>query len=241
MTSLTNDIVQLRDAYLQAIAEGEQWVVSETIRNIIREGNIGKGFFNRFVGVREMMVLGEEVRHVYFQRYGYTVPGYGTVPASSPLGVSEGTHSAVVVPDLSQLDFYSEVLGLKLEGISSAPPATRDEHPEFNIPGTSNGINVLMREPGEVYHYATLTTPTASVGRIYVMSPGAPTEDLRAKSCPGVKGLCLLTYKVNDIEAYHARISASRATKVTPLIANEFGELAFNFVSPDGITWGIIS
>ena len=41
---------------------------------------------NRRVGVREMAVYGRWFNHVFFQRYGYTIPGYGVIGEHAPTG-----------------------------------------------------------------------------------------------------------------------------------------------------------
>ncbi len=240
LTARTSDIMRLRDAYMDAVTQGEEWVVSELIRNIIREGKEGAGFYERFVGVREMMVLGQETRQVYFQRYGYDVPGYGTIADTSPLGVSESTHMGIVVPDLSQLDFYSEVLGLKLENRHEVLPAQPDTRPDVTMSGNTAAIHPLMRREGETYSFVTFVTPRANVGRMYVVAPQDKQPDMRDHSRPGVTGLCLSTYLVSNLEEYRVRISASTATAVTPINANEFGEPSFSFTAPDGTAWALV-
>ena len=54
----------------------------------------------------------------FFQRYGYTIPGYGTIGDHSPLRTSEFTHHDFFVSgDLDEVTaYYSDVLGFKLEG-----------------------------------------------------------------------------------------------------------------------------
>ena len=57
---------------------------------------------------------------------------------------------------------------------------------------------------------------------------------------PGAHGLTLFTYAVADIEDYHARVSASDARRVADIMTNEFGELSFSFISPDGMDWTLV-
>ncbi len=240
LTSRTNDILRLRDAYLDDVAKGVRWTVSELVRQVIREGGGEVDFYQRFVGVREMLVLGQEVRHVFFQRYGYEVPGYGTIGANSPLEVSEATHGGIVVPNLDTANFYSEVLGLVQEQQSEAPNAQPNPRPDITLPGTTSFIGPLMRREGESYKFITFVTPTANVGRMYVMSPQEPTPDFRQRSRPGVIGLCLATYRVNPIIEFHQRVQASTASAVTAILPNEFGELSFSFTDPAGMAWNLV-
>lgn len=240
--SRTADIVAVRDAYMDAIQAGERWTVSDLIRNIIVVGHEAEGFYDRFQGVREMMVLGQEVRQVYFQRYGYHVPGYGTIEPDAPLPVSEATHSSIVIANLSQVSFYVDVLGLKQEQVVDAPPAAPDPRPDVTIRGNSEGLSVLMRRAGEVYHFSTLvaSSDTAGVGRIYVFQPQDTAPNLQSCARPGVTGLCLLTYRVRDLATYHQRLSQSAASNLTPILPNEFGEPTLCFDAPDGTAWSLI-
>jgi uncharacterized glyoxalase superfamily protein PhnB len=240
LTARTNDILYLRDTFMDVVQAGEDWRVSDLIRQTIREGQEAAGFYRRFVGVREMMVVGPETRQVFFQRYGYDVPGYGTINANSALQVSEGTHGGIVVPDLNHLDFYTEVFGLELEKREVAAPARPDKRVDINIKGNTLAIGPLMRNEGESYQFATLVTPAAKVGRLYVIAPESALPDMREQSRPGVAGMCLATYRVAPVGEYYQRVKESGATELTSLLANEFGEASFTFKAPDGIVWGLI-
>ena len=60
-----------------------------------------------------MAVYGQWFSHVFFQRYGYVIPGYGVIGDHSPLGTSEFTHhDFVVAGDLGEVtDYYESVFG----------------------------------------------------------------------------------------------------------------------------------
>ena len=240
ITARTDDIVALRDAYLDDLAAGQTWLVSDLVRQIIREGQEAAGFYGRFVGVREMMVVGPYSRQVFFQRYGYEVAGYGTVGPTSPLRVSEATHGGIVVPDLNHLEFYTDVLGLKLEKRETAAPAQPTTRSDTTFNGNTDTLGPLMRTAGETYQYATLVTPAAQVGRLYVIAPQAIEPDLRDQARPGVSGLGLATYRVTDLADYWQSVSQSEATSVTPILPDEFGQPAFTFIAPDGTSWGLV-
>jgi catechol 2,3-dioxygenase-like lactoylglutathione lyase family enzyme len=241
LTSRTADIVRLRDAYMDDIKAGTGWVVSELVRQVIRQGQEGSNFYAHFAGVREMMVLGQETRQVYFQRYGYDVPGYGTIVGDSPLAVSEATHGGIAIPSLTFLNFYTEAMGLKLEGQIDNPAAQPNARPEITFAGNSEAIGPLMRVKGETFQHATLVTPEVNVGRLYLVVPQDSTLDLRSRSRPGVNGLCLFTYRVSHIAVYHKRVLLNGATNVSEIRPNEFGEHSFTFTAPDGIVWNLVS
>ena len=57
---------------------------------------------------------------------------------------------------------------------------------------------------------------------------------------PGALGMSLYTYRVNAIAKYFNRVKNSKASQVTEIIPNEFGEESFSFISPDGYFWTLI-
>lgn len=228
--SLVKDIYAIADAFADDRQNGGNWIYTEPVRSIEGIGNPATGFYNRFVGVREMLVIGSETRQAFFQRYNYHRPGYGTIEPNSPLGVSEGTHASIVISDPAFSSFYSEVFGL--------------------IPQESNGKisgaaklstrQTLILQEGQEFYLSAFSSPKASAGVLQVYTPLYSTPDKREYSQPGSLGLCLFTYQVEDIAAFRDRIIHSAATNITPIMPNEFGEPSFGLVAPDGIYWVII-
>ncbi|ARV62660.1 hypothetical protein BZZ01_32080 [Nostocales cyanobacterium HT-58-2] len=228
--SLVKDIYTIADAFDDDKANGGNWLYTEPVRAIEGTGHEGTGLYNRFVGVREMFVIGSETRQAFFQRYNYTRVGYGTIEPSSPLGVSEGTHSSVVTSDHSLSSFYTDVFGLvpqewngKISGASK--PSTRQ---------------TLMLKEGQEFYLSVFSSPKTHVGVLQIYTPLYSTPDKREYSQPGSLGVSLFTYQVEDITTFHQRVTNSRATRVTPIVPNEFGELSFSLVAPDGIHWVIV-
>lgn len=226
--SLTNDIYTVWDAHRDD--QNNDWIVTEPVRVIEGIGNPGTSFYRRFVGVRELFVIGTETRQAFFQRYGYTRPGYGTVALDSPLQTSEGTHSSFVIADHRLVQFYSDVLGLaRVEGSGKISgwknPSTRQ---------------TLLLEEGQEFYISVFTSPGAVAGVFQIYSPLCSTEDLRSQAQPGSLGLSLFTYQVNDVAEIHQRVSASEATQISPVIKNEFGEASFGFFAPDRMYWVIL-
>lgn len=228
--SLTSDIYTVWDAFSDDRENGNRWLVTEPVRAIEGIGRHGTGLHQRFVGVRELFVIGAETRQAFFQRYGYTRPGYGTISPDSPLQVSEGTHSSFVIADPNLVHFYADILGLEpLEGSGKISgwqnPSTRQ---------------TLLLEEGQEFYISVFTSPDAAAGVLQIYSPLYPTEDKRRQSQPGSLGLCLFTYQVEDLTALHTRVSTSNATQISAIVENEFGEASFGFFAPDGMYWVVL-
>jgi hypothetical protein len=52
------------------------------------------------------------------------------------------------------------------------------------------------------------------------------------------------TYRVQGIKTYFYRIRASNAQQVTIIVNNEFnefGEMSFSFIAPDGYFWTLVA
>lgn len=228
--SLTKDIYAIADAFTDDKANGGNWIYTEPVRAIEAIGNVGTGLYNRFVGVREMFVIGPETRQAFFQRYNYNRPGYGTIDPNSPLLVSEGTHSSLITSDHSLVSFYAEVFGL-------IPQEINGKRSGYQNPSTRQ---TLILSEGQEFYLSVFASPKTNVGLFQVYSPLYPTPDKRDYSQPGSLGLSLFTYQVEDITAFHQRVSLSAATNVTPILSNEFGEPSFGLVAPDGMYWVIV-
>ncbi len=229
--SMVKDVYSVYDAFQDDDKAGERhWVFSEPARAIINVGNEATGLYDRFRGVREMFVIGQQTRQAFFQRYGYTRPGYGTITDESPMGVSEGTHSSMVTADHSTANFYAEVLGLI--------PVNPGHKSGYQKPATKT---TLMLEDGQEFLLTAFQSPVTIVGLFQIYSPLYPSPDLRDQAQPGSLGLALFIYRVDNLNEYHERIKASAATAVTAIIRNEFGESSFGFVAPDGMYWNLLA
>jgi uncharacterized glyoxalase superfamily protein PhnB len=226
--SMTRDVYVLRDAFAGDTVVDDHWVFSEPAQAIINTGNPPKSFYERFVGVREFFVSGKDTRQAFFQRYGYTRPGYGNIHPDSPLGVSEGTHSSFVTGDHSLIGFYSEVLGLKRL-------STRETG---DSPASRQTLH-MTPEDGR-FMLSMFVSPLMEVGMFQIYTPLYPAPDVRERSQPGSRGISLFTYRVDDLEDYHRRVLNSPATSVSEITSNEFGESSFGFYAPDGMYWVMV-
>jgi hypothetical protein len=228
--SLVRDIFLIADAFADDNANGGNWIYSEPVRGIEAIGHEGTGLFNRFVGVREMFVIGEETRQAFFQRYNYNRDGYGTIPENSPLGVSEGTHSSFVTTDHASVIFYEEVFGLTM--------TLNNRRSGYLKPATRQ---ILMLQEGQEFCYSMFNSPEAIAGVFQVYTPLYSTPDKREFAQPGSLGVCLFTYRVDDIDSFHDHVLQSEAYDVSAIITNEFGERSFGFFAPDGMYWVFVT
>ncbi len=109
---------------------------------------------------------------------------------------------------------------------------------------------IFELEPGQKYMSTDFDDPRSDPadlskvrsGRLKIIRfiEGPDLEDLRDRSRPGSLGLSLYTYRVRDVEDFHARVAASAATGVTAVVANEFGEKSFAFTAPDGYVFAVV-
>ncbi|MDX2240630.1 MAG: hypothetical protein NW224_08105 [Leptolyngbyaceae cyanobacterium bins.302] len=228
--SLVQDIFTVADAYSDDKALGGNWLMTEPTRAIEGVGKPATSFYDRFVGVRELFVIGAETRQAFFQRYNYTRPGYGTISPDSPLGASEGTHSSIVTADHTQATFYAEVFGL-------VPLDFNGKRSGYQNPSTRQ---TLMLDAGQEFYLSAFVSPNTTVGMLQVYSPLYATPDQRDLAQPGALGLSLFTYQVQTLQPIYDRVHASAATAVTPITQNEFGEPSFGLIAPDGTYWVIV-
>ncbi|MCS7001515.1 MAG: hypothetical protein NZ518_01575 [Dehalococcoidia bacterium] len=223
----TTDILTIRDAYLDAMAnDGWDVQVSEIVHQPLDPNAPPPTFFRRFVGLREMMVKSERFRHAFIQRAGFDRPGFGHFVPGTPLPVTEGTHANIVQPT-GQFDtsFYKRVFGLESLGGGGSPTPNRDTR------------EVLGLREGQGYQNERLGAPGTLSGRLQVYCPLWHAEDLRDRSRAGSLGLCLYSFAVADLAGMRDRLIAGGAANVTPIVANELGEPSVGFDAPDGNAW----
>ena len=254
VTQRTEDIFDVTYAYDDDRKHGGNFMVSDLVRNYLGASGVGQNFYNRYKGVYEVLIHSEESKQVFFQRVGYSVEGYGTVKSNSPLKTSEFTHGGIVVRDLDNINFYTEVLGLIDEG-KTLQGATRKM-------GQDSGP--FMNKIGEGYHAHTIVSPNQKAGRIYYAMPTFDYSEITTSSkqvmdvikpsdCytvgmvdtienvkPGTRGLCSASYKAKEINELYKNVCDSKATNVSELLQNEFEELSFTFIAPDLVHWTIV-
>jgi catechol 2,3-dioxygenase-like lactoylglutathione lyase family enzyme len=199
-------------------------------------------FTGDIVGVRELIVLQPYTRQMFFERFGYTAPTYGKINEDAKFKTSQVTHSGLVFAsdDANAVKFYSEVLGLKL-AVVEKKTTYEDLDPSSR--------NLYDLKPGEFYYGTAVDDPRsgdtpdkAISGRMLVrrIPLAQAKENLIARAQPGSLGLSLYVYRVRGLAAYHAKVKASAAHRVSAIRRNEFGEASFSFTAPDGHVFNLL-
>jgi catechol 2,3-dioxygenase-like lactoylglutathione lyase family enzyme len=227
------DIFLLKDTYDDMAAAGDRYRVSNPDRAQFQPFDHPRVTIDtRKNYVRELMVLGDEIRQAFFQRYNYNRPGYGTINLQAPLRTSEHTHSSYIVADDSErsISFYVEALGMR--------NSNAHHHSHGAKPG--NAETLMMRPEQEFMQWGYMA-PGTICGMFQFYKPLWEGPNLQEQSRPGSRGLCLSTFRVDDVGGYRAKVVANEATRVSAVWPNEFGEQACTFVAPDGTSFGLVS
>ena len=199
-----------------------------------------------YKGYAEVVVLTPDYRRVYAQRFGgeNERPNFGSkINPASHYQAAEVTHVGLVIEsdDPSVLDFYPDVLGIEPRAPERFIPYERFRPggSALAIMGNPPGVGMGAINFGNPSDTATDRWDHKSGSlliRRVLPNPSIPPVQAR----PGAHGLTLFTYAVADIEDYHGRVSRSEATRVTDVMENEFGELSFSFIAPDGTDWALV-
>ena len=230
----TEDIFRLADIYTDLRQKAEQpWLVAGPVYDDLYDSTDGKpSMFNRRVGVREMGAYGGWFNHIFFQRYGYTIPGYGTVGDHAPLRTSEFTHHDFVVKgDLAEVtEYYSSVLGFRAEN-----------DPVIDGEWQHGPKAIFQMRPGDSHWYRGFVSPNDVSGKLKFFSlEGIRTADDRsARQRPGELGITLHSLWTPTLSKVHA-LAQDHGLSPTAIARNEFGEKSFLMRGPDGVSWQII-
>jgi len=197
-----------------------------------------------YKGYAEVVVLTPDYRRVYAQRWGgeNERPNFGSKinQDSHYLGASI-THVGFVIEsdDPSVLDFYPDVLGIEPRRPERFYAYDEMAQSSINIYGVKPGMGYGSNNYGNPSDTSTNTFENKS-GSLLIrrVLPDPTNPPVQAR--PGAHGLTLFTYAVADMDAYHAKVSASEARRVTDIMENEFGELSFSFIAPDGTDWTLV-
>lgn len=243
-TALTADLLGILNHAENARAIGETIRYSYPYWEVIyQKDKKTRPFAEPAVGVREMLLLQPLTRQVLFQRFGYVMPHYGKINHDAAFKTSQFTHLGLVVQDDSKeiLRFYEDVLGLL---------RTRDDV-ETSYESSYAGRDFFDLQPGEKFIVTAFDDPRSSQtdvmaarsGRLYIVRfpENIPLESHFTLAQPGSLGMCLYTYRVQGIEDYFHRVRASHVQKFTNIVSNEFGEMSFSFVAPDGYFWTLVA
>ncbi|MCY4155164.1 MAG: hypothetical protein OXF58_07555 [Gammaproteobacteria bacterium] len=230
----TRDIIRLYDTFSDLRHKAEQpWFPVEPIfDDIYGLGADNVSITQRRVGVRENAVYGRFFNHVFFQRYGYTIPGYGTINPAAPLQTSEFTHhDFIVAGDLAVVTaYYESVLGLRAE---TEPVVSGDWH--------KGPARVFLMEPGESHWYRGFVSPNNICGKLKFFAARDPAHerDRRHHQRLGELGITLHSL-YTPVPEYVHKLATEHGLQPPPIMHNEFSERSFLFTGPDGVTWQIL-
>jgi hypothetical protein len=225
----TRDVLALRDAYLDGIAnDAMPFRVSALVRAALTDPPARATFHERFVGLREMFVVSPDIRHAFLQRSGFDRPGFGTFASETPLPTTEGTHANIVQPPGGfGTAFYKEALGLETAPFGEAKDAGEKESTQ----------EVLLLQPDQRFRVERLKTPGKPSGMLQVYAPHWDAEDVRDRSRPGSRGLCCYGYRVSDVDALAEKARSAGAALLGEVRRDEFSLPAVSLLAPDGNAW----
>jgi hypothetical protein len=229
----TNDIIRIYDVYkMLRESRQEKWLPTEPYFDdpLRINANANLDFFKRPVGVRENAIYGDWFTHVFFQRYGYTIPGYGTINPDAPLKTSEFTHHDffIKVDSMQQLKYLQTALGLKME-----------REPEIDGDWYKGPKAVFKMPDGYSHWYVGFVSPNNICGKLKFFMPRGFKPDRSASQRPGELGITLHSFYTNNLQLVHDLVK-KHLFKPTDIIPDEFGEKSFVFKGPEGNTWQII-
>jgi hypothetical protein len=233
MVMKTKDIVRITDLFkMLRFEKQEKWLPTEPLfDDPLRINKNGEtDFFKRPVGVRENAVYGEYFTHVFFQRYGYEIPGYGTIHETTPLKTSELTHHDwfIKVDSMRQLMYLQTALGLKAER-----PA------EVDGDWLKGPKAVFIMADGYTHWYQGFVSPNNICGKLKFFMPRGPKPDRSANQRIGELGLTLHSFYTKKLD-YIFMLVKRHGIKPLEITTNEFGERSFVFKGPEGASWQII-
>lgn len=198
----------------------------------------GKPFHDVLPSVHEMVLSDNYCAQVLYERHDVHLPFYGSIDENARFPCSQFNHAGLVITgDGKQLDFYSDILGLKDNFVSESSY----NEATFGILDTVKGEDrVFIRSFDDPRSGDTWDTTRS--GRLHTIrwQNGEGVGDVRDLSNPGCMGLSGYTYRVRDLEGYRERVLNGGGKRVSEIAKNEFEERCFGFVAPDGYWWQLI-
>ncbi len=226
-----SDIFRLKDVLENASDNNLNWNITEPVSDDLFDLDGGeKSFFKRPVIVRENAAYGNFFNHIFFQRYGYHIEGYGTINKETPLATSEFTHHDFFVncKDLEDMKYLSTALGLKAE-----------EPPKIDSETQKGPKAVFQMQKGESHWYQGFVSPNNICGKLKIFIPLEDTRDCSDKQKVGSIGMTLHSFCVKKLK-YVRSLIEKEGLSPTTIFENEFGEHCFNFTGSGGCSWQII-
>ncbi len=229
---MTHDIFRLFDIYQTAREVGKKpWLPTEPVVDDLFGLNTGdRDFFKRPVLVRENAVYGAFFNHIFFQRYGYEIPGYGTIDADTKLKTSEFTHHDFIIDavSLEQISYLTTALGLKAE-----------EEPTIDGDWQKGPKQVFQMEPGFSHWYQGFVSPNNICGKLKFFIPRGAKTNKSNRQRIGEKGITLHSFYTPKLMMVHNLVHKHELNP-SKIQANEFGEQSFVFTDTAGVSWQII-
>ncbi|MEM9302662.1 MAG: hypothetical protein AAGE01_11150 [Pseudomonadota bacterium] len=228
----TRDIFRLEDIFNDARSSGEPWFFTPPVYDDLYGMTDGAlGIVNRRVGVREAAAYGAGFSHVFYQRYGYVIPGYGTIGDHSPLQTSEFTHHDFIIRgDIAEVtDYYETVLGFRSEA-----------EPELDGDWRAGPQAVFHMPTGASHMYRGFVSPNNICGKLKFFAPTYPVHDGSDRVRPGALGITLHSLYTGRLAKVHG-LAVDAGLEPTAILENEFGEASFVFTGPDGATWQVLA
>lgn len=228
---MVGDIVRLDDVFKDARLAGQPWLpITPVFADLFGQTEGKPDLANRRVGVRESGVYGELFNHVFFQRYGYQIKGYGTINPQAVFPASEFTHHDFIVKgDLAALtNYYQTVLGFTPEK-------------EISVDGDwlEGPKKVFGMADGATHYYRGFVSPNNICGKLKFFAPRDVRTDRSQHQRLGELGITLHSLYASEYARVRSNIRKAKL-KVLSDGENAFGERAIVFVGPDGATWEVI-
>ncbi|MFM2269317.1 MAG: hypothetical protein RL757_2758 [Bacteroidota bacterium] len=230
---MTTDIYRLFDIYTYARQSGQRWLptvpVSDDIFGLSKAGS--NDFFKRPVLVRENAVYGAFFNHVFFQRNGYKIPGYGTINPNANLKTSEFTHHSFIInaKNMSEVAYLVTAFGLSAE-----------KEPNLDGDYQKGAKAVFMMPDGYTHWYQGFVSPNNICGKIKFFIPNSPKPDRSKDQKLGELGITMHTFYSANIDLVYSLVQQHSNLTATAIENNEFGERSFVVRAAEGTTWQIL-
>lgn len=227
---MTQDIFRLHDIYTHSPSDHSYIATEPVADDIFGINGETNDFFKRPIIVRENAVYSPFFNHIFFQRYGYLVEGYGTIDKKTHLKTSEFTHHDFFInaSSLEEMSYLSEALGLIPE-----------DDPVIDDYRKKGPRQVFMLQEGEGHWYQGFVSPNNICGKLKFFIPTTQIKDKSHLQQIGSLGVTLHSFYTDKLDYVHDLLGKQNIVTSTPQ-KNEFGELSFIFTGPGGCHWQII-
>jgi len=225
----THDVLQLHDSFA-ADRSQQRWGLrmSPVVNAALQHPPPEHDFDQPFVGLRELLVFGNDFRLAFIQRAGFDRPGFGTFDDTLPFKNTEGSHANVVQPaNAFSTEFYKTTFDLETAPFGEA-------HDSGDEPST---IEALDLTPGELFHIERIRAQDCPSGLLQIYSSYKAGEDYRDLSRPGSRNLCAYSMHVTNVDEIRRRIVDAGGDIESANDQDEFGQSSLCFNAPDGYCW----